>query len=93
MGRATAITFWPRPPGALRRDQKVKYDSITITKSLIPNFVFVLTYKSYKHIAQDFFILMPRLCPRGTRGALGVPRKYFFPEHGHVSYQTDGDDE
>ena len=39
------------PPGALGRGQKVKYNLISITKSifkiLIPNFVFVLTNERY----------------------------------------------
>ena len=53
-GVCNCIFFAP-PPGALGRDQKVKYHLISITKSIskifIPNFVFVLTnerYKTYK---------------------------------------------
>ena len=51
MGRETAKKLAP-PPGALGRGQKVKYHLISITKSiskiLIPNFVYVLTNKRYK---------------------------------------------
>ena len=50
--------------------------------------------KDTKHNKPDF-ILSPRSCPRvGTMGRWGVPRgsKKKF-KHGHVAYQTDGDDE
>ena len=50
--------FWPRPPWALGRDQKVKYHLISITKSIskifIPNFVCVLTNERYKTYQTDF---------------------------------------
>ena len=52
MGRATSNFFWPRPPGALGRGQKVNYHLISITKSIskffIPNFVHVLTNERCK---------------------------------------------
>ena len=38
--------------------------------------------------------MSPGSCPRGvTFGALGVPRGSKNFKHGHVAYQTDGDDE
>ena len=52
MGRAMSNFFWPRPPGALRRSQKVKYHLISIFKSIskifLPNFVRGLTNERYR---------------------------------------------
>ena len=51
MGRATAHPVWPRPV-TLGRDQKVKYNLISNTKSIskifLPHFVRVLTNERYK---------------------------------------------
>ena len=64
-----SVRFWPPPPGALGRGQKVKYHLISITKSIskifIPNFVCVLTNERYKTYQTGFFILSPGSCPRG----------------------------
>ena len=76
MGRATVKKFGTAP---LKRDQKVKYHLISITKSVlkifVPNFVCILTNNRYKHISGIFM-------PQGWDfGALGVPRCsiiYFF---------------
>ena len=69
MGRAMLNVFFAPPPGALVRDQKVKYHLISITKSIsknfIPNFVCVLTNEGYKTYQTGF--LFCRLCH-----ALGV---------------------
>ena len=51
--------------------------------------------KDTKHIRRDFHSVawvMPR---GGTLGRLGRPgdQKFFFYKHGHVAYQTNGDDE
>ena len=50
--------FFAPPPGALGRGQKVKYHSISITKSIskifIPNFVCVLTNERYKTYQTGF---------------------------------------
>ena len=50
--------FLALPPGALGRDQKVKYHIISITKSIskifIPNFVSVLTNERYKTYQTGF---------------------------------------
>ena len=70
------------PPGALGRDQKVKYHLISITKSIsnifIPNFVCVLTNERYKTYQTDgIFILLPGSCPRGgSWGYLGAKIKF-----------------
>ena len=50
--------FWAPPPGVLGRGQKVKYYSISITKSIskifTPNFVCVLTNERYKTYQTGF---------------------------------------
>ena len=92
--------FWPRPPGALGRGQKVKYHLISITKSIskifIPNFVCVLTNERYKTYQTGFSFCRLGHAPGvglwGAGGAQGV-KKIFFFKHGHVVYQIDGDDE
>ena len=69
MGRATAIVFGPAPWGP-GRGQKVKYHSISITKSILKifftNFVYVLANEDTKRIRRDFTsvkILIPHfLC-------------------------------
>ena len=91
--------FLAPPPGALGRGQKVKYHSISITKSIlkffIPNFVCVLTNERYKTYQTGFLFCCLGHAPgeglRGTGGAQGV-KKIFF-KHGHVAYQIKGDDE
>ena len=88
--------FWPRPPGALVRGQKIKYHLISFTKSIskifMPNFVCVLTNESYKTYQTGFsFCCMghsPGVGLCGARGAQGV-KKF---KHGHVAYQIEGDD-
>ena len=58
MGRATANFFWPRPPGALGRGQKVKYHLISITKSiskiLYQTLCVFSQMKDTKHIRRNF---------------------------------------
>ena len=66
------------PPGALGRGQKVKYNLISITKSIskifIPNFVCVLTNEDTIHIRRDFHSVA-WVMPQGWEfRALGVPR-------------------
>ena len=86
MGRATSNFFLAPLPGALGRDQKVKYHWISITKPIskifIPNFVCVLTNKRYKTYQTGFsFCLLGHAPGVGLWGGLGVPRgskKYFF---------------
>ena len=68
--------FLAPPPGALGRGQKVKFNVISITKSIskifIPNFVCALTNERYKFIRR-VLILLPGSCPRaGTWGYLGA---------------------
>ena len=57
-GARNVKKFLAPPPGALGRGQKVKYHLISITKSiskiLIPNFVFVLIIKRYKTYQTGF---------------------------------------
>ena len=98
-GACNSKFFFDPPRGALGRGQKVKYNLISITKSIskifIPKFVFVLTNERYKTYQTGFLILSPESCPRGqTLGRWGVPRgsKFFF-KHVHVAYQIDRDDE
>ena len=96
MERATTF-FLALPPGAVGRGQKVKYHLISITKSIsktfIPNFVFVLTNERYKHIRRDFNSVA-WVMPKGLDfGALGVPRGSKKKiKHGHVAYQINGHD-
>ena len=77
MAHAMAQFFWYPPPGALGRGQKVKFNLISITKSISnifkPNFVCLLTnerYKTYIVLSDGIFIQSPGSCPRG--GTLGV---------------------
>ena len=80
MERATAI-FLALPPGALGRDQKIKY-LISITKSIskifIPNFVCVLTNERYKIYQTGFSFCClghaPGLGLWGAGGAQGVKK-------------------
>ena len=59
MGCATAKFVLAQSHGGLGRGQKVKYDLISITKSIsnifIPNFMCVLTDERYKQIRRDFY--------------------------------------
>ena len=74
--------FWPRPPGALVRGQKIKYHLISITKSIskifMPNFVCVLTNERYKTYQTGFpFFCMghaPGVGLCGAGGAQGVKK-------------------
>ena len=58
MARATAQLFWSPPPGALGRGQKVKYHSISITKSISniskTKFVCLLKNERYKTYQMGF---------------------------------------
>ena len=89
-------TFWPRPPGALGRGQKVKYHLISITKPfskiLIPSFVCVLTNESYITYQTGFLFCYLGHAQGGTLGLWGAQGFIFF-KNGHVAYQIDGDDE
>ena len=95
-GASNVNFFWPR---LLGRGQKVKYDLISITKSIskifIPNFVCVLTNERYKTYQTGFLFCCLGHAPGvglwGTGGAQGVKTFCFF-KHGHVACQIDGDD-
>ena len=99
MRRATANFFLTPPPGALGRDQKVKYHLISITKSISKIFYTKLCVCSHKwkiqNMSDGIFILSPGSCPMegpwGRWGAQGFKTLGFF-KHGHVAYQIDGDD-
>ena len=71
MARAMSIFFWAPPPGALGRGQKVKYNLVSITKSIskifIPNFVCVLTNERYKTYQTRF-----SFCPLGHAPGVGI---------------------
>ena len=82
MGRITSNSFWALPPGALGRGQKVKYNLISITKSIskifIPNFVCVLTNERYKTYQTIFLFYHLGHAQGWDFGALGVPRGSIF---------------
>ena len=73
------------PSGGLGRGQKVKYDLISITKSIsktfIPNFVCVLTNERYKTYQTGFLFCRlghaPGVGLLGTGGAQGVKKNFF----------------
>ena len=77
---------------------KVKYHKISVTMSIskifIPNFVCVLTNEIYKTYQTGFsfcrLVHAPGQGLWGTGGTQGVKKKF---KHGHVAYQTEGDDE
>ena len=79
MGLETPNFLGPAP-GALGRVQKVKYNSISITKSFQKFFYTKLCVCSHKgkiqNISDGIFILSPGSCPRGETfggwGAKGV---------------------
>ena len=52
-GARNGKTFWPCPPGALGRDQKVKYH--LISKFLYQTLCVFSQMKDTKHISRDFF--------------------------------------
>ena len=85
MAHATAQFFWSPPPWALGRGQKVKYQKISITKSiskvLKPNFVCLLTNERYKTYQKVFsFGRLGHTPGVGLGGTMGgwVVQKIFF---------------
>ena len=93
--------FLGPPPGALGRNQKVKYNLISFTKSISKILSQTLCafsqMKDTKHIRRDFHsILLPEPCPRdgtlGHWGAQGVKKSFIF-KHGHMAHQIEGGDE
>ena len=77
MAHATPQYFWSPPPGALGRDQKVKYHKISITKSISkifePNFVCLLTNEIYKTHQTGFsFRSLGHALGVGLGGTVGV---------------------
>ena len=94
-------TFLTPPPEALGRGQKVRYNLISISKSIskifIPNFVCVLTNERYKTYQMGFSFChlghVPGVGLWGIGGAQRVNFFFFFFKHGHVAYQIAGDDE
>ena len=96
MARATANVFC-HAPGALGRDQKVKYHLISITMSIskifIPNFVCVLTNERYNIYQTGFLFYCQGHAPGvGLWGAGGAEVVNLFFKHGHVAYQIDRGD-
>ena len=84
--------FFCPAPGALGRDQKVKYHLFSIRKSVSKIFIVCdLTNKRY-NTYQMGFSFRAWVMPKGW--GVGVPRgsKNFFFESGHVAYHIDGDD-
>ena len=103
MARATAQLFWSPPPGALGRGQKVKYHSISITKSISniskTKFVCLLTNERYKTYQMGFSFgrlgHAPGVGLGGTGGGRLEPRvkNLIFPKFNQiwcVSYSHDG---
>ena len=88
--------FFPPPPGALGRGQKVKYHLISSTKSIskiyILNFVCVLTNERYKTYQTEFLFCRLGHAPGVGLGGAQVVKKTFFFKHGHVACQIDEDD-
>ena len=92
------LIFFAPPSGALGRGQKVKYNLISITKSIsktfIPNFVCVLTNEIYKTYQMGLSLCILGHDPGVGLWGAGVPRwSIFFFKHGHVAYQIYEDDE
>ena len=92
--------FGPIPLGPWGRGQKSKNHLISITKLFSYIFYTKLCVCSRKlkiqSISDGIFILSPGSCHRGGTlgrwGAQGVKNSFFF-KLGHVTYQSDGDDE
>ena len=96
MGRAATQFFGPAPWGP-GEGQKVKYHSISITKSnskiLIPNLCMFSQIKDIKHIKRYFYsiaLVMPQRWEFGALGRWGA--QGIKIQHGHVVYEIDGDD-
>ena len=92
--------FLAPPPGALGRGQKVKYNQISITKSiskiLYQTLCLFSQMKDTKHIRRDLNSVawvMPQGSDFGVLGCRGGKKIYIFFKHCHVVYQIDGDDE
>ena len=76
---------------------------MSISKIVIPNFVWVVQMKDTKHtffcISRDFHsvtLVMSQGCDFGAQGSPGGGGSkmfFFFFKNGHVAYQTEGDDE
>ena len=97
-GACNVKLFLAPPPGALGRDQKVKYHVNSITKSFskifVPNFVCVLKNERYKTYQTGFsFSPLGHASGVGLWGAGGAQAVKFFFKYGHVVYQIDGNDE
>ena len=83
MAHATAQFFGSPPPGALGRGQKVKFNLISITKSISnifkPNFVCILTNERYKTYQTGFsFSHLGHAPGVGLWGYRGVGGSNFF---------------
>ena len=76
-GACNSNFFLAQPPWALGRGQKVKYNLISITKSIskifIPNFVCVLTNERYKIYQTRFSFCHLGHASGVGLGALGCP--------------------
>ena len=96
MGRATLNCFGAPPPEALGRSQKVKYHSISTTKSIskfcVPNFLCVLSNERFKTYMTGILFCRLGYAPGVVLWGAGCPggQKLFYFKHGHVAYQIDG---
>ena len=78
--------IFPPPPGAPGRDQKVNIIIIQTPKSILK--IFYIKLHKLK-----IFILSPGSCPRGGTWGTGGVKNLILPEHGHVAYQIEEDNE
>ena len=85
--------FWPHPLERVKRSNIIKFQLNSILKILYQTLC-VLTNKRYTKYQTGFSFKhlghAPGVGLWGARGAHGVKKKF---EHGHVTYQNDGDDE
>ena len=98
-GACNVKLFWPRPMGPWGGGQKVKYNLISITKSIskicVPKFVCVLTNERYKTYQTVFSFCCLGHAPGVGLWGDGVPRgsKIILFQTWSCAYQIDGDDE
>ena len=81
-GACKVKLFMAPPPGVLGRGQKVKYNLISITKSVSKILYQILCafsqMKVTKHNRRDFHSVAWVKPQGGTLGVLGMPRGHFF---------------
>ena len=93
MAHAAAQLFWSPPPWAQGRGQTVKYQKISMTKSISkifqPNFVCLLTNERYKTYQKGFsFGRLGHTPGVGLGGTVGVgwSKKIFSPKFNQIRW-------